>query len=206
VLIASGRDLGDFKSKKGKYWRDNHDYTALEIARNQKNLEVATVLQRFIDNPVQTRHELRVKHGVLDELAAEVFALTVFLCDDLLHLKPAIKDDTSNPPPRCCSYSIFRHCQMSAHRAADDALPFCCWLWEAEYSQGFRGCLHITRQGSSCFPTRIDLMSNQMRSGNLPCSEERKKKKKKRKKRKENEVLSSFISLSTRSRSHDTVH
>ena len=33
---------------------------------------------------------------MLDELAAEVFALTVFLCDDLLQLKPAIDDDTPN--------------------------------------------------------------------------------------------------------------
>ena len=32
---------------------------------------------------------MRVKLGVLDELAAEVYALTVFLCDDLLQLKPA---------------------------------------------------------------------------------------------------------------------
>jgi len=30
-----------------------------------------------------------VKLGVLKELAAEVFALTVFLCDELLQLKPA---------------------------------------------------------------------------------------------------------------------
>ena len=33
-----------------------------------------------------------VKFRMLDDLAAEVFALTVFLCDDLLHLKP-----TSHP-------------------------------------------------------------------------------------------------------------
>jgi len=33
---------------------------------------------------------MRVKLGVLDELAAEVFALTVFLCDELLHLKPTL--------------------------------------------------------------------------------------------------------------------
>ena len=46
-------------------------------------------------NPTQTRHELRVKLGVLDELAVEVFALIVFLCDDLLHLKPA--RDTATP-------------------------------------------------------------------------------------------------------------
>ena len=34
-----------------------------------------------------------MKLGMLDELAAEVFALTVFLCDDLLQLKPAAASD-----------------------------------------------------------------------------------------------------------------
>ena len=48
-------------------------------------------------NPAQTRHELRVKLGVLDELAADIFALTVFLCDDLLQLKPAPLASTPNP-------------------------------------------------------------------------------------------------------------
>ena len=47
------------------------------------------MLERFIDNLTLTRHEIRVKLGMLDELAAEVFALTVFLCDGLLQLKPA---------------------------------------------------------------------------------------------------------------------
>ena len=51
-----------------------------------------SLLERFTANPALTRHELRVKLGVLDELAAEVFALIVFLCDDLLQLKAA-----SNP-------------------------------------------------------------------------------------------------------------
>ena len=41
-------------------------------------------------NLAQTRHEIRVKPGLLDELAAELFALTVFLCDDLLQVKPAL--------------------------------------------------------------------------------------------------------------------
>ena len=41
-----------------------------------------------MDNPAQTRHELCVKFGVREALAAEVFALTVFLCDDLLQRKP----------------------------------------------------------------------------------------------------------------------
>ena len=86
-FVASGRDLGDIKNKKGKDW--NKDYPALEIARKYRKTEVVSVLERFIANPAQTRHEVRVKFGVLDELAAEVFALTVFLCDDLLQFKPA---------------------------------------------------------------------------------------------------------------------
>ena len=44
-----------------------------------------------------TRHELCVKLGVLDEVAAEVFTLTVFLCDDLHQLKPALASASSNP-------------------------------------------------------------------------------------------------------------
>ena len=87
-FIASGRDLGDVKNKKGKW--GGKDYTALEIAREKNKTEVVSLLERFIANPTQSCHEVRVKLGVLDELAAEVFALTVFLCDDLLQLKPAL--------------------------------------------------------------------------------------------------------------------
>ena len=87
-LIASGRDLGNIKNKIGKYG-DGKDYTALEIARSRGGTEVVSLLERFMANPTLTRHELRVKLRFPDELAAEVFALTVFLCDDLLQLKPA---------------------------------------------------------------------------------------------------------------------
>jgi len=52
--------------------------------------EAVSVLERFIANPAETRYELQVKLGMLDELAAEFFALIVFLCDDLLQLKPAL--------------------------------------------------------------------------------------------------------------------
>ena len=57
-LIACGRDLGDFKSKKGKYWERN-DYTALEIAREWKRSGVVFVLERFVANPALTRQEIR---------------------------------------------------------------------------------------------------------------------------------------------------
>ena len=83
-LVASGRGLEDVKNKK-----DYHDQTALEIVRERNMTEVASLLERFIANPALIRHEVRVKLGVLDELAAEVFALTVFLCEDFLQPKPA---------------------------------------------------------------------------------------------------------------------
>ena len=60
----------------------------LKLQEREKT-QVVSLLERFIANPEPTRHELRVKLGMLDALAAEVFALTVFLCDDLLELKPA---------------------------------------------------------------------------------------------------------------------
>ena len=88
-LIASGRDLGDIMNKKGNHWSDDKDYTALEIATEYKRTEAVSILERFIANPMLIRYEVRVKLGVLDELAAELFASTVFLCDDLLQLKLA---------------------------------------------------------------------------------------------------------------------
>ena len=106
-LIASDRDLGDVKNKKGKW--GHQDYTALEVAREYHNTEVVSLLERFLANPTQTRHELRVKLGVLDELSAEIFALTVFLCDDLLQLKPAA---TPNPATATRFFAIAKRLPM----------------------------------------------------------------------------------------------
>ena len=91
-FIESGRELGDIKNEKGRNGRDGKDYTSLEIARDEGETEVVSLLERLIANPALTRHELRLKLGMLDELAAAVFALTVFLCDELLQLKPAPLD------------------------------------------------------------------------------------------------------------------
>ena len=71
-LIASGRDLGDFKYKKGKGWWQEENYTALEIATKFCKPGVVDLLKRFLTNPAQTRHEVRVKLGMLTELSAEV--------------------------------------------------------------------------------------------------------------------------------------
>ena len=87
-LIASGSDLGDLNSK-GK-WKGCELCSALEIATRKGHTDVVSLLERLTANPTRTFHEVRVKLGVLGELAAEVFALTIFLCDDLLQLKPAL--------------------------------------------------------------------------------------------------------------------
>ena len=60
-FIASGRDLGDVKNKKEKNWGEGKDYTALEIARENKKAEVVSVLEKFLGNPAQTRQEIRQK-------------------------------------------------------------------------------------------------------------------------------------------------
>ena len=65
-----------------------------------------SLLERFTANAALTRYEIRMKLGVLDELAAQVFALIVFLCDDLLQLKPALVTTTFNPAVATRFFSI----------------------------------------------------------------------------------------------------
>jgi len=91
-LIASGRDLG--VNLKGDHW--GQASTALEIARVRRKTDIISLLERFMTDSMQTRHEVRVKLGVLDEVAAEVFALIVFHCDDLLQLIPSLASNDSN--------------------------------------------------------------------------------------------------------------
>jgi len=52
---------------------------------------------------VETRHAIRVKIGLLDELAAEMFALVVFVSDGLLQI-----NDTTTPSPAARFLSIAR--------------------------------------------------------------------------------------------------
>jgi hypothetical protein len=87
VIALRGDELD--LDKKGKYYLDEIEYTTIEIARKENKTEVVSLLERFMANPTQTRHELRVELGLVDEDAAELFAMTVFLCDDFLRLKEA---------------------------------------------------------------------------------------------------------------------
>jgi hypothetical protein len=84
LMIASGQDLGDL-NQKGSYG-NNEDYTALEVARKNNNIEIESLLVKFMANPELIRHQVQVKLGLSDAIAAEIFALTIFLCDGLLKL------------------------------------------------------------------------------------------------------------------------
>ena len=88
--IASGREMdlgtpGDI---------DKTD--AIGVAKKEGNAGVATLLERFKENPNEIRHTVRVELGLFDELAAEMFALVIFVSDGLLQTN----DTTSSPVAR----------------------------------------------------------------------------------------------------------
>jgi len=92
--IASGRemDLGT----------PGDDYTdAIGVAKEDDNTEVVSLLKRFESDAAKTRHAVRVELGLLDELAAEMFALVVFVSDGLLQIK-----DTTTTTPAARFFSI----------------------------------------------------------------------------------------------------
>jgi len=62
--IASGREM-DF-GKPG----DIHKTDAIGAAKYYSRPEVVTLLERFKNDAVQTRHTMRMELGLLDELAA----------------------------------------------------------------------------------------------------------------------------------------
>jgi len=99
--MASGRemDLG----KPGEV--DKTD--AIGEAKKYGQTEVAILLERFKENPMETRHAMRMELGLLDELAAEMFALVVFVSDGLLQIK-----DTTTATPAARYFSIARQLSL----------------------------------------------------------------------------------------------
>jgi len=88
--IASGREMN--LGKPG----DVYTTDAIGVAKKKGRAEVVILLERFKENPVETRHAMRVELGFLDDMAAEMFALVVFVSDGLLQ----IKDTTPSPAAR----------------------------------------------------------------------------------------------------------
>ena len=80
--IASGRrmNLGEPGSER------TDAIAAAKRGVNNHQKEVALLLEKFEKNRAKIRHEVRVELGWYDERASEVFAVVVFLCDNLLRI------------------------------------------------------------------------------------------------------------------------
>jgi len=80
--IASGREMDLGKPGDG-------DTDTIGVAKTYRNSDMATLLERFKSDAAQTRHAMRVELGWYEKLAAEMFALVVFVSDGLLHITTA---------------------------------------------------------------------------------------------------------------------
>jgi len=68
---------------------------ALAEARNEGKLEVASLLERFQAAPGDTRRGIRQELGLYDVLAADLFAIALFWCDDLLRITETTRGEDS---------------------------------------------------------------------------------------------------------------
>ena len=84
LIALRGEDLD--LEKKASYDGTNWT-TPLEIARARGLPQMISLLEKFTVNPALTQCELRVELGLHGSLASQIFALVVFLCDDLLKIK-----------------------------------------------------------------------------------------------------------------------
>ena len=77
--IVSGREM-DFGIP------GNPKSDAAGIAKKEGRVEVLSLLRKFKMDPRGTMLRVRIRLRVLDELAAEIFALVVLLCDDFVRV------------------------------------------------------------------------------------------------------------------------
>jgi len=97
---------------------------------------VVTLLERFKENPVKTRHAVRLELG--DELAAEMFALVVFVSDGLLQV-----NDTATPSPATKFFNIARSLPLELQMVL--CVPSLGGIRQGYYSrQGERGGIQGT--------------------------------------------------------------
>ena len=92
------------------YRQDRCHWSGKEVGKT----EVASLLERFKSNPGDTRYSMRVELGLLDELAAEMFALVVFVSDGLLRI-----NDTTTPSPAARFFSIARSLPLELQMVLD---------------------------------------------------------------------------------------
>ena len=75
--------------RKGDGFRETRDYSTdvIGMAKQRDETEVVTLLERFKNDASKTRSEVKLELGLVDDLAAEMFALVVFVSDGLLQVK-----------------------------------------------------------------------------------------------------------------------
>ena len=86
IASGSGLDLGEPGNEKND---------AIGGAKKRMKTEVVSLLERFRDHQEKTRHDIRKELGCFDELAAELFAVVIFLSDELLKLGEENKNGTT---------------------------------------------------------------------------------------------------------------
>jgi hypothetical protein len=84
MIVLRGDDLN--LAKKGREPYEGIDCKPVEIAEKYGSHKMVSMLKGFEVNPRQIKHDIQVELGFCDALAAELFAMTVFLCDGLLKL------------------------------------------------------------------------------------------------------------------------
>ena len=86
--IASGREMclsgSDWKHPISEARRANFP---VDKDLRRRKIQVATLLERFQENPEETKLAVRMEIGWYEEMAAERFALVVFVSDGLLRSK-----------------------------------------------------------------------------------------------------------------------
>ena len=110
-LIASGKDLGKWHDfwcvlKLLEFPPPNHRAT------RENQTKTLVLMRKFMANPMLTRHQVRVRLGFAVSWAAEVFAATIFLCDDLFQLKYARYSTRSASSSAIRFFSIIRRLPM----------------------------------------------------------------------------------------------
>ena len=78
--IVSGREMDLGEAGDGRA-------DAIKAAKKSGETAVVALLERFKKNPAETRHAMRVGLGLIDELAAEMFAMVVFVSDGLMQVR-----------------------------------------------------------------------------------------------------------------------
>ena len=108
--IASGREMD-----LGTPGNDQTD--AIGVARRSGQTEIVALLKRFKENPLETRHATKVELDWYHALAAEMFALVVFVSDGLLQV-----NDTMTTTPAARFFNITRRLPLELQ------MVLCCRL------------------------------------------------------------------------------